>query len=446
LDNIELFQGILRFNVPTMIINCLLILLFLYDWYRLYKRTGMSLDYWTMTMCLTYFLPFLIIYPFSSSIFNVMSVGDNIFLIQDTINIAYYIFLLGYASMYFGRYIFDRSKYNTVLNKVFIRPIKSTLSNYFLACVKSVYTSTILFLIYFVSLIAILLFARSTGTTDVRGIFQANPSIRALYNFVLILSSVVSLLLISRIFQFNRRFDKICLFLFFIITIFIGARAYLAQPIINLFAFYVFIKQKGKINLVKVFSIGFVVLFLGVGLNMLRSGDLSISGLASGFAEQIFFGNSYSDLRDFAWVYGYWDKSLLFGKTYLAAFISFVPSFLSDFRTEWAAGKFTATTVGFDPLEHPGLRPGLFGESYFNFGLIGVIAVGTLLGYAYRYVDFHLKAAAYQNNRLNGIAAVVSTMFIFNLTITSGFFSLYVFLVVLIFGIWVTKALKILSK
>lgn len=446
MDNIELFQGILRFNVPTMIINCLLILLFLYDWYRLYKRTGMSLDYWTMTMCLTYFLPFLIIYPFSSSIFNVMSVGDNIFLIQDTINIAYYIFLLGYASMYFGRYIFDRSKYNTVLNKVFIRPIKSTLSKYFLACVKSVYTSTILFLIYFVSLIAILLFARSTGTTDVRGIFQANPAIRALYNFVLILSSVVSLLLISRIFQFNRRFDKICLFLFFIITIFIGARAYLAQPIINLFAFYVFIKQKGKINLVKVFSIGFVVLFLGVGLNMLRSGDLSISGLASGFAEQIFFGNSYSDLRDFAWVYGYWDKSLLFGKTYLAAFISFVPSFLSDFRTEWAAGKFTATTVGFDPLEHPGLRPGLFGESYFNFGLLGVIAVGTLLGYAYRYVDFHLKAAAYQNNRLNGIAAVVSTMFIFNLTITSGFFSLYVFLVVLIFGIWVTKALKILSK
>jgi oligosaccharide repeat unit polymerase len=375
-----------------------------------------------------------------------MSVGDNIYMIQETIDIAYYIFLLGYASMYFGRFIFDRFKYKSIVNLVFIRPVKSTLSKYFLLCVSSIYTSTVLFVIYFMSLIAILLFARSMGAVDVRGIFQANPAIRAFYNFVLILSSVVSLLLISRVFQFNKRFDKICLFLFFVITVFIGARAYLAQPIINLFAFYVFITRKGRINLVKVFGIGFVVLFIGVGLNLLRSGEFSLQSLAGGFAEQIFYGNSYSDLRDFAWVYGYWDKSLLFGKTYLAAFMSFVPSFLSDFRTEWAAGKFTATTVGFDPLEHPGLRPGLFGEGYFNFGLVGVITIGTLLGYAYRYVDFHIKAAATQENKLVGIASIVSTMFIFNLTITSGFFSLYVFLVVLIFGMGVMKALKILSR
>jgi oligosaccharide repeat unit polymerase len=429
-----------------MIVNCLLIMHFIFDWYRLYKRTGMSLDYWTMTMSLTYFMPFLIIYPFSSSIFNVMSVGDNIFMIQETIDVAYYIFLLGYASMYFGRYIFDRFRYKSIVNLVFIRPVKSTLSRYFLLCVTSIYTSTILFVIYFLSLIAILLFARSMGGVDVRGIFQANPGIRAFYNFVLILSSVVSLILISRVFQFNNLFDKICLVLFFVITVFIGARAYLAQPIINLFAFYVFIKLGGKINLLKVFSIGFVVLFIGVGLNLLRSGEFSIGGMAGGFAEQIFYGNSYSDLRDFAWVYGYWDKSFLFGKTYLAAFMSFVPSFLSDFRTQWAAGKFTATTVGFDPLEHPGLRPGLFGESYFNFGFLGVIVIGTLLGYAYRYVDFNIKTAATQENKLIGIASIVSTMVIFNLTITSGFFSLYVFLVVLIFGIGIKKALQILSR
>jgi oligosaccharide repeat unit polymerase len=445
-DTVELFSGVIRFDPLTLAINLLLMVHFVYDWYKMYKATGMKLDYWTLTTSLTYFLPFLIIYPFSSSFFNVISVGDNIWLIQKAIGTAYYIFLLGYASMYFGRYIFDRYSYKTYINALLIKPIRGTLTKLFLATVKSVYTTTILFLIYFLALMAILAYARSIGAVDVRGIFQANPAIRALYNFVLILSSLVSLLLIGRIFQYNKLVDKVLLFFFFIITIFIGARAYTAQPIIYLFVFYVLFELKGRINLLKVFGLGFTLLFFGIALSALREGNFSPTSIAVTFVSQVFYGNSYSDLRDFAWVYAYWDKSLLFGKTYLAGFMSFVPSFLSDFRTEWAIGKFTATTVGFDPMEHPGLRPGLFGESYFNFGLIGVALFGTFLGYAYRYIDFSIKNAAFDDNKLAGIASIVSTMFIFNLAITAGFFSLYVFLIVLILGSAFTKALKVLSK
>jgi oligosaccharide repeat unit polymerase len=446
LDTVELFNGAIRFNPITLTINILLIVHFVYDWYRLYRTTGVTLDYWTMTTALSYFLPFLIIYPFSSSIFNAVSVGDNIWLIQNAIHPAYYIFLLGYASMYFGRFLFDRYHYKTFINVFLIKPVKGTLSRLFLSTVRSTYTSTILFLIYFLALMAVFSYARSVGAVDVRAIFQANPAIRAAYNFVLILSSLVSLLLISRIFQYNKLLDKILLFVFFVITIFIGARSYLAQPIIYLFAFYVFFKLKGEINLLKVFGIGFGVLFIGIGLSSIRDGNFSPASIAATFGEQVFYGNSYSDLRDFAWVYAYWDKSLLLGKTYLAGFMSFVPSFLSDFRTEWSVGRFTATTVGFDPLEHPGLRPGLFGESYFNFGLLGVFSFGTMLGYAYRYIDFSFKIAAESDNKLAGIVSIVSTMFIFNLAITAGFFSLYVFLVVLLIGSAFTRSLQILSR
>jgi oligosaccharide repeat unit polymerase len=419
---------------------------FVYDWYKLYKKTGMTLDYWTMSMSLIYLMPFLIMYPFSSSFLNVMAVGENIILIQNNIDICYLIFLIGYTSMYAGRYIFDRYQHKTIIYLALIKPFKKTLGKLFVGSVTNIYTSTIIFLIYIVSLLAIIGYARSVGAVDVRGVFQANPEIRALYNFVLMLSSVVSLVLISRVFQYNKLLDKVLLFGFFLATIFIGARAYLAQPIIYLFGFYVFFTLKGKINLLKVFGIGFFVLCIGVGLNLLRTGDFSLGSITEGFGNSIFFGNSYSDLRDFAWVYGYWDKSLLFGKTYLAGFMSFVPSFLSDFRTQWAAGRFTAVTVGFDPLEHPGLRPGLFGESYFNFGVFGVVILGTILGYAYRYIDYKIKIAAQDNDKLTAIASVVSTMFIFNLTITSGFFSLYVFLIVLIMASSFSKILTIMSK
>jgi hypothetical protein len=51
----------------------------------------------------------------------------------------------------------------------------------------------------------------------------------------------------------------------------------------------------------------------------------------------------------------------------------------------------TATTVGFDPEVHPGLRPGSFGEGFFNFGVIGVLIVGLAVGVIIRRVDIDVK-------------------------------------------------------
>ncbi|MCZ4224377.1 O-antigen polymerase [Pedobacter rhodius] len=446
MNTIELFGGLLRFDKYLIIIDIALIIHFIYDWYRMYKRTGWTLDYWTVSMSLIYFLPFLIIYPFSSSLYNAISVGGNVIRIQEVINECYIVFLAGYLSIYLGRYIFNKYKFNTPINYVLIRPFEKTLTKLFEVSVKNDFTSRILFLFYFIGLLGILAFGRQFGGNDIRAVFQANPEIRALYNFVLILSSVVSLVLIARIFQFNSLIDKILLGIFFLLTLFIGARAFLAQPIIYLFGFHVYYNLKGKINLIKVGITGCIVLVLGIGMSSVRAGELDTSLILAGLGDQILFGNSYSDLRDFAWVFAYWDHALLLGKTYLAGFMSFIPSFLSDFRTEWSIGKFTATTVGFDPLIHPGLRPGIFGEVFFNFGYLGVIILGVILGYGTRYIDFNIKVSSNSLNKLLGFSSIVSTFFIFNLTITAGFFSLYVFIIVLLLASILSISLKILSK
>ena len=143
-----------------------------------------------------------------------------------------------------------------------------------------------------------------------------------------------------------------------------------------------------------------------------------------------FYGNSFSDLRDFSWVLSAWDGVYLNGKTYLSAFISFVPSALSSFRAQWGIGKVTAVLAGFDPLEHPGLRPGMFGESYLNFGITGVMFIGTILGYSYRYIDYKIKKAANTTDFIIAFSAPMSCIFITNLPITPGFFNLYFMLLI----------------
>jgi hypothetical protein len=133
---------------------------------------------------------------------------------------------------------------------------------------------------------------------------------------------------------------------------------------------------------------GFVVVSL---LDALRGSGFSLHAMAAGFLISTFFGNSFSDTRDFATVLSFWDGHYLLGKTYLAGLMAFVPRFLSSFRDTWAFGVVTATMVGFDPKEHPGLRIGIAGEAFLNFGLLGVCLLGLFVGAGIRLMDLRMK-------------------------------------------------------
>jgi hypothetical protein len=108
----------------------------------------------------------------------------------------------------------------------------------------------------------------------------------------------------------------------------------------------------------------------------------------------IFFGNSFSDTRDFAVVLSFWDGHYFLGKTYLAGILAFVPRFLSSFRDVWSLGVVTATMAGLSPTEHAGLRIGLFGESFLNFGLTAVLLLGIFVGACTRLIDLRMKQSA----------------------------------------------------
>ena len=80
-----------------------------------------------------------------------------------------------------------------------------------------------------------------------------------------------------------------------------------------------------------------------------------------------------------------YDVPFAYGKTYLAAALSFIPSSLFPFRETWGFGRY-ALEILFLGQNMPiaptygGLRPTFVGEAWLNGGCLGVIAFGLTLG------------------------------------------------------------------
>ena len=80
-----------------------------------------------------------------------------------------------------------------------------------------------------------------------------------------------------------------------------------------------------------------------------------------------------------------YDVPFVWGKTYLSALLSFVPSSVFPFRETYGFGRYSLEILylGDDSPIAPtygGLRPTFVGEAYLNGGIIGVILFGLVLG------------------------------------------------------------------
>jgi oligosaccharide repeat unit polymerase len=425
----EYWLGAVRFEAIPFMINMILIVHFFASWYVSAKKTGWAIDVWYFSLLFSYFLPFLLMYPFASSSYNFMSVGTNITAIQGSFSEAYYVSLTGYLSVFVGGIIFNIYNYKTVLNTIFVAPVKHTLGFLFEKIVVNKSVTWLLFYIYFVALAILLAIAYKAGSiNDPRGYFYKSEGIgRALYNFTASLSGTVSLLLTARIFQFKKLGDKIYFAFFIVGTVFIGSRSSALGPLMGFLTYIIYFNWKGRIKFRKLALYAFIMIASLTLISTFRSGKINTAKSSDNSAAvaEFFYGNSFSDLRDFAWVLSAWDREPFYGKTYLSAFMSFIPSTFSSFRTEWGIGRITARLGGFDPKEHPGLRPGSFGEPYLNFGIFGVILIGIVIGYTLRYADNKIKFYAYTDNKIEAFKAGVSLMLVSNLTITAGFFFIY---------------------
>ena len=130
------------------------------------------------------------------------------------------------------------------------------------------------------------------------------------------------------------------------------------------------------------------VVALGLIYANIRSANLS-AGAADSVLEELLYGNTFSDIRDGAYVLRGLDYSgghFLDGKTYQAAFALLVPGHFGDIKSAFLYGTFTTQTL-FGWVGHFGLRGGWFLESYFNFGIFGVICCGVAMGFVFSRLE-----------------------------------------------------------
>lgn len=277
---------------------------------------------------------------------------------------------------------------------------------------------------------------------DLREYTFANPSLRPLALFV----SGYSILIGSHCFaRYVEKKEKICLATTLMLTlglVFFGARSNILFIYLNVLLCYL-VQLRAKISLLRITVIISIIVVGGLYLGSVRAGAYSLGAFFELLGAALLYGNTFSDLRDFAWVYALWNHQFWLGKTYLAAITSFVPRFASEFRDTWGLGVATARTLGFDPHVHPGVRPGAFGEGFFNFGIIGVIGIGVILGILIRRVDVDVKVAlsgqhpsimkAFASSMLLSIAGAIS--------ISSSFSGIYVLLLIYVFS-WFCLAVQ----
>ncbi|QCC84680.1 oligosaccharide repeat unit polymerase [Desulfovibrio desulfuricans] len=79
------------------------------------------------------------------------------------------------------------------------------------------------------------------------------------------------------------------------------------------------------------------------------------------------------------------DVPFCWGKTYLSALLSFVPSSIFPFRETYGFGRYSLEVFSLNETSpiaptYGGLRPTFVGEAYLNGGLVGVILFGVVLG------------------------------------------------------------------
>jgi oligosaccharide repeat unit polymerase len=171
--------------------------------------------------------------------------------------------------------------------------------------------------------------------------------------------------------------------------------------------------------------------------NFRNDGSLNLS-ISADFLQDLLFGGNLTEQRDFAWVYSVWDHTYLYGKSYLAGLLGFVPSSLSDFRQEWSWGRVTARAVGLDPATFSGFRLPIVGEAYFNFSWPGVVVVAFYLGYTTfrlsRFIDHALRNGDRASAVTLGATCAVYLNCVQLAVVSVTIFVVYVHIAVLITG------------
>lgn len=426
MEKVELFAGAWRFSAFWMAIDILCLLHFLIAWIINLKKTGWKIDFWFFTLGLSFLIPVLFMYPFNASLYNMLACGSSYRLLEPEIDRAFAITLLGYCCLWLGRFLYRLFRWQTPFY-VFVllfRPYRRIVES-------NVKSKKVVLCLFFLTLaVSGVIFSIQINEGfffNPRAFFLKNDVLRPIFNLGVSMLPFTITFLALRAIQYKENLSKALLVFLILLTVLFGLRSLTIGSIITVLIYRIF-ASSGKVSFFKLGCYGVSLALLAVYLDALRYGEFDFLSAASKLLISVFYGNNLSDTRDFAWILAYWDGEYVYGKTYLAGLISFFPRFISSFRQEWSFAIYTNALVDFDPTVHAGLRPGMFGEAFFNFSYAGVIVLGLAAGYLLRHVDIKLKeAVALRKDLIHGYSHTVIYAFISSFFITAGLWGFYTF-------------------
>ena len=349
------------------------------------------MDVWYSSLLFNLFIIHVML-PFNRSDLNIFALGGLLKRTQAHVDEAYLISALGYAFILVGGQLWCLNL-GVGLREGFDRLVElPSHAAYFLLSNKALLIANGAAAVLLMTGVLLYYFETSGFGFNLRNLLLVTPWLRPVGQFSAFLGGLVGAYCLARYVEHRERSMLIITVLIMIGFLFFGERGNIfALP--TLVISVLFLRLGRRIKLYWLALGTAAALLLVFVLDALRSPHFSLGAVLEGFFLSFFYGNSFSDTRDFAVVLSFWDGHLFMGLTYLAGLLAFVPRFLFSFRDTWSAGVVTATMAGLSPKEHPGLRVGLFGEAYLNFGLFGVVLLGMLLGAVTRLIDLRMKQA-----------------------------------------------------
>jgi hypothetical protein len=391
-----------------------------------------------------FFLPIVLQYPFTFSPVNILAVGIGSYQnYRPFIDPAFLISLVGMAAFLLGLAL--------PVRRTTFAPASALATG----LERLSQPAWLVAFSCFILLLYLILFVGGLfGAGGVRGAAQTSPLLRPLYNVahtILPLTTALTLLV-------GIQGRRIGILLLSVTNLGLGLLTGARSVVIGGILFYG-LAVLGYQSMRRTLSVGTIVklvpiagllLILALYIGDVREGQYNILLTVATAGAKLFYGNNFSDLRDFAWVRSYWNGELYGGKTELAGLLAFVPTALVPFRAQWNWGVITTTLVGLNPEVTPGLRAGIFGEPYFNFGLSGVVVAGLFYGYiaarVQRWAMHAVRSLPPQPARFKVLAAFVTLSLAANFLNTAGFFGFYLTLLVLA-GVYTTDTvLRVLRR
>lgn len=424
LEKIELLDGLLYFNPYFLFLAIVIVAHFLLSWYSSYKKTGWKLDVWHITLFLAYILPCVIMYPFFASEMNALATGTAYIRIGQYVEEAFFISFVGYIAVLLGKIIYDSRRHSYkhlgLFGNIIVTNIRSG---------AIIYIWSLLCVIFFA--VAFYLSLNSGMLFNGRGWFLTHPSYRFIANFMVGIYTLCFLYLGARLLMgIGTKWDKILLIIFPFCSIMWGSRSVLFGSLFILFCYWYYLHPSVSLKKIFLIGIGFIicVMFLGV----LRGGggiqeSTGFTLLVAFF--NMFYGNTFSDGRDFAWMLSGFDGNFQMGRTYISGLFSFLPSDLFSWRREYAMGIYTLELAGItnETGEHPGLRGGLFYELFFNFSYFGVVLGGLLIGYLLAWADRGMRYfVVNEKDVIKGYVVGLPYVLVLNSLNTAGMFKVYI--------------------